>query len=137
MQAEADQAEQMEASLNEKQRIAFDTIMAAVDDDSMPIRCFFLDGPGGSGKTYLYNTIISKLRGRGKKVLAVASTGIAANLLPGGRTYHSQFKTPLGLDETSVSFMTPASKDATAIKEPDVIIWDEATMTRKEAARCT
>ncbi len=42
---------------------------------------FFIDGPGGSGKTYLYNTILAILRKSGKKALAVASSGIASGLL--------------------------------------------------------
>jgi hypothetical protein len=58
-------------------------------------RVFFLDGPGGTGKTYLYNVILAKLRSEGKICLAVASSGIAAELLVGGRTAHSRFKIPL------------------------------------------
>uniref|UniRef100_A0A8C5M9U6 ATP-dependent DNA helicase n=1 Tax=Leptobrachium leishanense TaxID=445787 RepID=A0A8C5M9U6_9ANUR len=52
--------------------------------------CYFIDGPGGSGKTYLYQTLLHSFRGNKQIALAVASTGIAANLLEGGRTYHSQ-----------------------------------------------
>ena len=36
-------------------------------------------------------------------VLCVTSTGIAALLLPGGRTSYSQFKIPIELNESSVS----------------------------------
>ncbi|CAN6833133.1 unnamed protein product, partial [Brassica oleracea] len=38
----------------------------------------------GKGKTFLYQTIISRLRSRKQIVLPVASSGIAALLLPNG-----------------------------------------------------
>jgi len=84
--------------------------------------------PGGSGKTYLYKTLISYIRSTGSTVLAVASTGIAANLLDGGRTYHSLFKLPVPLLVTSTSNMRMTSNDAKLIKSAKLIIWDESTM---------
>jgi hypothetical protein len=39
-------------TLNVEQRAAFDAIMSAIDDDTPQSRLFFLDGPGGSGKTH-------------------------------------------------------------------------------------
>jgi hypothetical protein len=90
--------------------------------------CFFLDGPGGSGKTFFYNTLMSILRGQSKIIIPVASTGIAATLLAGGRTYHSQFKLPILLKENSTSNMRFNSEDAKLLKESSLIIWDEATM---------
>ncbi len=57
------QGDKNRIKLNEQQRIAFDKIMLAINiKDSN--NCFFLDGPGGSGKTFLYNTLMSVLRGR-------------------------------------------------------------------------
>jgi chromosomal replication initiation ATPase DnaA len=53
---------------------------------------FYIDGPGGMGKTFLYQTIMASLRSRGQIVIATASSGIAATLLPGGRTTHSRFQ---------------------------------------------
>ncbi|EFX69182.1 hypothetical protein DAPPUDRAFT_258903 [Daphnia pulex] len=75
----------MLAKLNEDQRAAFDQIMASMEDANQP-RLFFLDGPGGTGKTFLYNTLITVLQGQGKSVVAVASTGIASTLLINGST---------------------------------------------------
>jgi len=94
--------ETMLSTLNDEQNMAFETIMEAINNDDMPHRCFFLDGPGCASKTYLYKTFLSTLRSAKKIALPVASTGIAANLLDGGRTYHSQFKLPVPLLETSV-----------------------------------
>ncbi|KAL6517869.1 hypothetical protein OROMI_033570 [Orobanche minor] len=45
---------------------------------------FFLYGYGGTGKTFIWRTLCSALRGRGDIVLRVASSGIASLLLPKG-----------------------------------------------------
>ncbi|CAA7060903.1 unnamed protein product [Microthlaspi erraticum] len=65
-------------------------------------KLFFVYGPGGTGKTFMYKTIIAKLRSIGKVVIPVASAGIAALLLPGGRTAHSRFKIPLSVGEETI-----------------------------------
>lgn len=41
------------------------------------------------------NLILAKVRSQRKLAIAVASSGIAATLLTGGRTAHSTFKLPL------------------------------------------
>ena len=61
--------------------------------------CFFIDGPAGTGKSYLLNGLIKNTKVEGLKVLATATTGIAADLLEGGRTLHSRFKIPLLVDK--------------------------------------
>lgn len=70
---------------------------------------FFLNGPGGTGKTYLYTTIITKIRAMKNIVLHVASSGIAALLLPGGRTAHLRFKIPINMQEHSMCDIKPGS----------------------------
>ena len=57
----------------------------------------FLDAPGGCGKTFLIETILASQRAKGSIAIATASTGLAATLLPGGRTVHSTFKVPLNI----------------------------------------
>nr|GEW70121.1 DNA helicase [Tanacetum cinerariifolium] len=66
----------------------------------------FVYGHGGTGKTFLWKTIINTLRSQGKIVLAVASSGIASLLLPSGRTAHSRLKFPLELTDESVCKIT-------------------------------
>ncbi|GFT45398.1 hypothetical protein TNCV_247761 [Trichonephila clavipes] len=44
----------------------------------------FLDAPGGTGKTFLLNLLLAFVRK--EKDMAVASSGIEATLLAGGRT---------------------------------------------------
>ena len=47
-------------SLNEAQARSFSTIVEAIKGNSER-KLFFLDGPAGSGKTYLYNGLIMYL----------------------------------------------------------------------------
>jgi chromosomal replication initiation ATPase DnaA len=54
----------------------------------------FVQGHEGMGKTFLWHTIINRLRSDGLIVLVVASSGIASLLLPGGSIAHSRFKNP-------------------------------------------
>jgi len=87
--------------LNIDQRNAYDRIITSVE--STEGKLFFLNGPGGSGKTFVYNTVCHKLRSEGNIALCVSSSGISALLLCGGRTAHSTFKIPIdGLNECSI-----------------------------------
>jgi hypothetical protein len=126
--AEKENSIELVATLNYEQRLAFEEIMAATMNENLPNRFFFLDGPGGSGKTYLYKTLLSTIRGDRQIALPVASTGIAAKLLDGGRTYHSQFKLPVPILDNTVSSMRMTSDDANLIRNSKIIILDEATM---------
>lgn len=62
---------------------------------------FFVDGPGGTGKTFLYKALLAHVRALGHIALAVASSGIAALLLDGGVTAHSRFKIPIKIKPDS------------------------------------
>nr|GEW36698.1 ATP-dependent DNA helicase PIF1 [Tanacetum cinerariifolium] len=91
-------------SLNTDQKNAYDTIMQHVDADSLGV--FFINGPGGTGKTFLYKALLANVHSRGLIALATTSSGAAANNMTGGRTAHSRFK---------------------------LIIWDEASMAKRQA----
>lgn len=58
---------------------------------------YFLDAPGGTGKTFVISLILANIRAQGKIALALSSSGIAATLLDGGRTAHSALKLPLNV----------------------------------------
>ncbi|GJT19857.1 ATP-dependent DNA helicase PIF1-like protein [Tanacetum coccineum] len=75
-------------SLTTEQKGIYSTVMNAVDNNKGGM--FFVYGYGGTGKTYLYKTMFAALRSKGEIVLNVASSGIAALLLEGGRTAHSR-----------------------------------------------
>ncbi|KAK9740632.1 hypothetical protein RND81_03G049700 [Saponaria officinalis] len=116
--------------LNPAQQEAFDRIIQHVRDKIPGV--FFVDGPGGTGKTFLYNALYADVRLMGKIVLPTATSGIAASNIPSGRTAHSRFKIPIDL-ETSLSCDVPKQGGLAAlIREADLLIWDEASMARKE-----
>ncbi|GJX97177.1 DNA helicase [Tanacetum coccineum] len=66
--------------LNTQQRKIYDLIIDAKLNKQQEL--IFLYGHGGTGKTFLWKTIISTLRSEEKIGLAVASSGIASLLLP-------------------------------------------------------
>ena len=96
--------------------------------------CAFLDAPGGTSKTYCFNTMLAKARADGHIALAVASSGIAAILLDGGRTLHSRFKAPLKPTETDPTWIKAETNLANLVRRAKLIIWDEGPMSPKEAA---
>lgn len=79
--------------------------------------------------------MMSYVRGQGKSVQAYATTGIAADLLTGGRTAHSGFKIPLSANDTSVSNMKVPSTDSMKLKEASLLIIDEASMLSTHSLR--
>nr|GEY78910.1 hypothetical protein [Tanacetum cinerariifolium] len=87
-------------SLNSDQKNAYDAIMRHVGDDSPGV--FFIDGHGGTGKTFLYKALLATVRSRGLIALATASPGAAANNMTGGRTAHSRFKILINLTTNSI-----------------------------------
>jgi hypothetical protein len=85
--------------LNQCQLNVYDCVIKSVLEKRKEL--IFVHGHGGTGKTFLWHTIINRLRSDGLIVLAVASSGITSLLLPGGRTTHSRFKIPLTVSNTS------------------------------------
>lgn len=115
--------------LNNNQRNVYDCVINAVNEKKPGL--FFVYGHGGTGKTFLWHTIISKIRSEGKIVLAVASSGIASLLLPGGRTAHSRFKIPLTVTDCSTCQIKRGTHLANLIEKADLIVWDEAPMNHR------
>jgi len=130
-------ADRMMGQLNKEQVASFQAIVNAVESHEQELpqqayqSAFFRHGPAGTGKTFLYNCLCSHLRAQGKIVLCVASSGIAAQLLPGGRTAHSRFKIPLSNDINAVCNITPNSHLGELIRKTSLIIWDEVPMQHK------
>ncbi|KAK0415561.1 hypothetical protein QR680_012002 [Steinernema hermaphroditum] len=116
------------SQLNDEQKAIYTDIMAHRENDSGK-RLFFLDGSGGCGKTFLYNTLYYNLRAKGYKVCCVAHTGSAARLLPNGSTAHRAFGMPIQLEENMESNIPLESARADDLKNIKVILWDEATMS--------
>ena len=122
--------------LNTDQLIVFNTVMKAIDDTAVYPKLFFVDGPGGTGKTFVYNTLLAKVRSRREIALAMASSGIAALLLNGGRTVHSRMKVPLSTNAHSACSITKQSVLARLIQRASLLVWDEAPMSHKHVAEC-
>lgn len=117
--------------LNAGQMEVFQTVVEAVNAPHPRQKLFFVDGPGGTGKSFLFEQIMRKLRQDRKIVLAVASSGIAATLLTGERTAHSMFKIPIKNHESSVCGISKQQQQGELIRQASLIIWDEAPMTSK------
>ncbi|KAL4580135.1 hypothetical protein LXL04_016316 [Taraxacum kok-saghyz] len=118
-------------SLNSDQKVAYDEIMRHVDYNLSGV--FFIDGPGGTGKTFLYKALLAEVRSRGLIALATASSGAAANNMPGGRTAHSRFKIPINLDNNSMCNIKQQSGVAQLLRLAKIIIWDESSMAHRQA----
>ncbi|CAJ0848859.1 20320_t:CDS:2 [Entrophospora sp. SA101] len=89
-------------TLNEAQRAIFDEVLNLINQGEGGV--LFVDGPTGSGKTYLYDCLLAHVRINRKIALSVASFSIAALLLHG-------------------------TELARLLQETTLIIWDEAPMT--------
>ncbi|CAF4836778.1 unnamed protein product [Pieris macdunnoughi] len=119
--------------LNQQQKYAYDTLMKVVNDGTGGF--YFLDAPGGTGKTFLLSLILATIRSQNGIALALASSGIAATLLEGGRTAHSALKLPLNLqiNETPTCNLSRNSAMAKVLQQTRLIIWDECTMAHKRS----
>jgi hypothetical protein len=84
-------------TLNVEQRTAYDEIMSTVDTGHGGL--FFVDGPGGTGKTYLYKAPLATIRSQKKIVVATATSGVTPPIMSGDRTAHSRFKIPLTIND--------------------------------------
>jgi len=62
--------------MNVEQLNAFEELQRAVEDDLRGSRLFFLEGAGGTGKTFLYKCLYFHLRSKGVKVKLVFSNEI-------------------------------------------------------------
>ncbi|XP_035445477.2 uncharacterized protein LOC118272869 [Spodoptera frugiperda] len=115
-----------------EQRTVYDRVCESVQNDSGTM--WFLDAPGGTGKTFLTKLILAYVRNQRKIALAVASSGIAATLLPGGKTAHTMFKIPIDLDRTEspTCSISRNSDKARVLRDCNLIIWDECTMAHRK-----
>jgi len=118
-------------SLNDGQCAAYNGVIDAYAAHHTKV--IFIDGPGGMGKTYIENLILNAVRSHGNIALVVASSGIAALLLSGGRTAHSYLKIPIALDCTSFCYIRKQDDLVVLIRQTKLILWDEAPMTNKLA----
>ena len=106
-----------------EQRAIYDTLLQAIAYNSGGV--YFLDAPGGRGKTFLITVILASIRSNNEIASAMASLGIAATLLDGGKTAHSALKLPLDLhnQESPVCGVSKGSHQRTILRTCDIIIY--------------
>ena len=77
---------------NESQTFVSNAILGiGFQASSQCSRIFYIYGPGGTGKTFVFNALLDCVRQLGNIAIAVASRGTAAVLLKGRRNFHSTF----------------------------------------------
>jgi hypothetical protein len=97
----------------------------------------FVDAPGGCGKTFVFNCLLAWYRSQELYVLAVATTGIAALQLAGGKTVHTGLKVPLDTTGTRQGKF-PLNIDRNTklgefvLHKISLLLWDEAAMADKD-----
>ncbi|CAN0906261.1 ATP-dependent DNA helicase pif1, partial [Linum grandiflorum] len=104
---QAAESQSYHSSLNEQQLHAYTEIMDSVTNSKG--KFFFLHGHGGTGKTFLYNCVISKVRS----------------------SAHSRFKIPLEVDRLSTYNIKKGTDLAELFKIAALIVWDEAAMIHR------
>ena len=121
---------------NECQWRAFETITGLINMKKGGLA--FLEAPGGTGKTFLMNTLIYWIVMQGLRVASTASTGIAATLLHDGKTTHKQFKMPIPISTESLCHIGLGSDLAAYLRDVDLvfIIIDEGPMLDKRNFEC-
>ncbi|KAK9065016.1 hypothetical protein SSX86_016399 [Deinandra increscens subsp. villosa] len=126
--------EQCRASMHPRQLAVYELVMQSHNSKKQIL--LFIYGHGGTGKTFLWTTIISAIRSLGQIVLAVAGSGIASLLLPSGRTAHSRFQIPINVTDEAMCNIKKDSPLADLLRETSLIIWDEAPMTDRRCFEC-
>ncbi|CAI9265811.1 unnamed protein product [Lactuca saligna] len=115
-------------SLNTDQKNAYDEIMTHVNQNRPGV--FFIDGPGGTGKTFLYKALLAEVRSHGHIALATASSGAAANNMPMGRTSHLAKITQCAKSISKASSRGGGSNDARHYKGEPPFWWKHNDLGR-------
>ncbi|XP_074297162.1 uncharacterized protein LOC141627853 [Silene latifolia] len=126
----SDECTQCRNLLKSAQKEAFYAIMEHVNS-SKP-GALFVDRPGGTGKTFLYNALYAEVRLVGQIVLSTATSGIDASNIPSGITTHSRFRIPLVTDISLACDVPRQSSLAALIRAGNLLIWDEASMAKRQ-----
>ena len=118
------------AKANIDQKTFFEAVLANLNSDD-PGAMFCLDAPGGTGKTFVLNLLLSALRGDGHIALATALSAVASMLLEGGSTLHSKLKVPIDIRDNSLCSFTANTAIGKLMKRAKLLIIDEVSMGHK------
>ncbi|KAF0748275.1 hypothetical protein AaE_007399, partial [Aphanomyces astaci] len=109
----------------------YDRVLTAIDNPELN-NLFFLEGQGGSGKTFICQILLASVRLRKEIALPVASSGLASLLLMGGRTAHSRFGIPCSATFDGMSCTYSLQTDSSELLgKAKLIIWDEISMVHR------
>jgi hypothetical protein len=119
--------------LLEEQRQAYNRIMNSIEIGNGAL--FFLDASGGTGKTFLINLLLAEIRMQNEIALTIASSGLSATLLEGGKTAHSALNLPLNIARSEIPLCNTSnnSRKGQLLKICKVIVWDECSMAHRKA----
>ena len=122
---------------NIDQHAVFDTIMDAVNNPSQNKRFFFIDGPGGTGKTTIVRKLIAAIRSLGHIVKVCASTTLACTNYDDANSAHSTFHYPvISEEDKDMEILTECLLHNTErfelLKNTLIIFWDEFISNNKE-----
>ncbi|XP_070013114.1 uncharacterized protein [Nicotiana sylvestris] len=116
--------------LNKIQLIAYNVITERIFSNKTG--AFFVDGPGGTGKTFLYRALLAIVQSMGYIALATTTSGVTASILSGGHTAHSRFKIPINIDENGSCNISKESSLVGLIRGAKLIVWDEVSMAKNK-----
>ena len=114
------------------QQDIYEIIMEAVKGNK-PLQ-LFISARGGCGKTFLLNTVLKAVRSLedgGCIALAMGTTGISAQLLQLGRTFHAQMKAPIKPTEESTLNIPIQINLKKLVEMARLLLIDEATMLHR------
>jgi hypothetical protein len=94
-------------------------------------RVFFVDGPGGIGKIFLYRCLIATVHSEALIAVATTTSGIAASIMPGGHTAHLIFKISIKISDGSIYKFSKQSDTTDLLCRVTLIIWDEVAIDKE------
>ncbi|XP_049394651.1 uncharacterized protein LOC125858930 [Solanum stenotomum] len=116
-----------QSKLNQEQTQTFNTIL---ERSNLGIPgLFFVNGLGGTGKTFPYRALLAKAKGM--IALTSVTSGVVATILPRGRIAHSRFGIPLQENETTMTNKSKQGGGAKLITQAKLLIWDEEHMAKR------
>ena len=118
------QSTKLYQQLNTDQAVCFNTVVAAIDTN-LQIAYFFLQGPTGINKIFLYYCLCYYYCLHSKIILYIISTGITALLLLSSYTAYSCFQIPIDLYKESTCNISKNLNLAKLLRHTSLLIWDE------------
>jgi hypothetical protein len=65
--------------------------------------------------------------------VATATCGIAASIMPSGRTAHSVFKIPIKINDGSICKFSKQCDTTDLLHRVALVLWDEVAMTKRQS----